>query len=193
MATKTHLEFSADKKSCWIVFPSGAESLEIENMNELFESLKKLKESKKVTDEEIKEMLISSIPSDLDFVKGKGIKAISNGLFTVFAPADDDNEIYHEFFTILRTEALRLFKEDYLKSLNGKEIPGFYACPCCGVENQHYHIFLETGMSMPIITKYEARLLNDLYLEKDEITTHQKVVIDLQIDKAPIPEFAELN
>ena len=194
MATdKNYLKFSADKKSCWIVFASGSESLEIENMSELFEALKKLKERGKITDEEIKMMLISSISSDMDFVNGNGIKGISNGLFTVFMPVDDSNEIYHGFFKILRTGAIRILKDNYLKSLKGKEIPGFYVCPDCGVNEFHYHFFLETEMSMPVLTRAEAHFMADQYLENGDLTIEEKVLIDLQIDKAPIPEDSWMN
>ena len=192
MATKTHLEFSADKKSCWIVFASGSESLELENMNELFRALKTLKEKGRITEEEINNILDQSLESEMTFVDGKGIVSTGDGSFAILISKEEVDETYMKFFNHLRTATINYVLQKYKDALIGKDLPGFYACPTCKTKD-HWHICFDDHISPPVTTKAEARKLAEEYLEDSLITIGRKVLIDLQIDHAPIPEYSWLN
>lgn len=191
MENKTHLIFSEDKTSCWIIFASGAESLELNSMNELFDALKKLKKKGKIKDEEINEILDSSLESEMTFVNGKGI-LVEDGLFSILISEEEVDETYMKFFNHLRSATINFALKKYREAMAGKDLPGFYACPTCKIKD-HWHICFDDQVSPPVVTRVEARKLAQQYLDDDQITIGRKVLIDLQIDNAPIPEYAQLN
>lgn len=179
--TKTHLVFSADKKSCKIVFANGKESDFFESMDELFGALKDMIKKNKITQLEALDLWGQTLEGEMKFTD-KVVTAVA-----VMIPKNKDDNKKEKI-----SGPSEGFLKIYKKATQNMELPGFYPCVFCEIKD-HYHLFFKDYMSPVIRSKSEARRFLQIDFEAERITIEQKVLVDLQIDQAQIPEFISQN
>lgn len=177
---KPKLVFSTDKKSCRISFSNGKESDFFEAMDDLFLALKDMVKKGKITKEDSVDLWGQTLDGEIEF-SSKVVTAVA-----LMIPKDKDDG----------KEKSPGFSEDllkvYKKAIQNMELPGFYPCIFCEIKD-HYHLFFKDYMSPAIRCKSEARACLEFDFGKNRLTLEEKVLVDLQIDGAQIPELIEQN
>jgi hypothetical protein len=180
---KTRLVFSTDKKSCRISFSNGKESDFFEAMDDLFLALKDMVKKGKITKEDSVDLWGQTLDGEIEF-SSKVVTAVA-----LMIPKDkEDKGDGKEKSPGFSEELVKVYK----KATQNMELPGFYPCIFCEIKD-HYHLFFKEYMSPVIRSKSEARTYLEFDFFENRVTVEEKVILDLQIDQAQIPEFISQN